>query len=171
MPSGLRYVDSCCVILIIDKDDTHRKDYGCGKKKGEALFPKNTWFSVPEVAMGETVMKIMDKRPGSFQAAMQEYGRLVESGFLRVSYIRDSTFTFDLAKEISREKADYRDRISVADALILACAAADKDCSVFYTSDSKLLTDSSVSKAVDDWRSSSDYGEMRIMDIADVLKP
>ena len=170
MPSGSRYVDSCCVILIIDKDDTHRKDYGCGRKGGEALFPKNMQFSVPEVAMGETVMKIMDKRPGSFQAAMQEYERLVGSGFLRASYIRDSAFTFDLAKEISREKADSRDRISAADALILACAAADEDCSVFYTSDSKLLTDSSVSKAVDDWRSSSDYGEMRIMDMADVLK-
>jgi hypothetical protein len=93
MPSGLRYVDSCCVILIIDKDDTHRKDYGCGRKNGEVLFPKNTRFSVPEVAMGETVMKIMDKRPGSFQAAMQEYERLVGTGFLRVSYIRDSAFT------------------------------------------------------------------------------
>jgi hypothetical protein len=55
--------------------------------------------------------------------------------------------------------------------LILASAAADKDCSVFYTSDSKLLTDSSVSKAVDEWRSSSDYGEMKVMDIADALKP
>ncbi len=46
MPSGLRYVDSCCVILIIDKDDTHRKDYGCGRKNGEVLFPNFCWFCV-----------------------------------------------------------------------------------------------------------------------------
>ncbi|MBR6204878.1 MAG: hypothetical protein IKQ60_07540 [Candidatus Methanomethylophilaceae archaeon] len=170
MPAESKYVDSCCVILMIDKDDTHRDDYGCGRKKYEALFPKNTRFSVPEVAMGETVMKIMDKRPGSFQMAMQEYERLVGLGFLNVSYIRDPSFTFSLSKEISKERADSRDRISAADALILACAAADKDCSVFYTSDSKLLTDSFVSKAVDEWRSSSDYDEMRIMDIADALK-
>ena len=146
MPPGLKYVDSCCVILMIDRDDTHRNDYGCGRKRFEALFPKNTRFSVPEVAMGETVMKIMEKRPASFQAAMQEYERLAGSGFLSVSYIRDPSFTFGLSKEISKERADPRDRISAADALILACAAADKDCSVFYTSDSKLLTDSFVSK-------------------------
>ena len=120
--------------------------------------------------MGEAVMKIMDKRPSSFQAAMQEYERLVRSGFLSVSYIRDPSFTFSLSKGISKEREDPRDRISAADALILACAAADKDCSTFYTSDSKLLTDSFVSEAVDDMRCGSGYEEMRIMDIADMLR-
>ena len=170
MPSELKYIDTCCVILIIDKDDSHRKDYSCGSRKGETLFPKNTRFCIPEVALGEAVMKIMDKRSGSFQAAMQEYQRLVEKGFLTVDYIKDPAFVFDLSKKIAREKEDSRDRISPSDALILACAAAEKNCRKFYTSDSKLLTDLSVSKAVDDWRSNNGYEKMEISEIADILK-
>ena len=29
MPAESKYVDSCCVILMIDRDDTHRDGYGC----------------------------------------------------------------------------------------------------------------------------------------------
>ena len=170
MSSELRYIDTCCVILIIDKDDNHRKVYGCGRKKGEDLFPRNTRFCIPEVVLGEAVMKIMDKRSESFLAAMQEYHRLVGKGFLTVDYIKDPSFVFDLSKKIAREKEDSRDRISPSDALILACAAAEKNCRIFYTSDSKLLTDLSESKAVDDWRLNNGYEKMEISDMDDILK-
>lgn len=172
MPSSLSYIDTCCVMMFVNKTDSLRSTYSIGNKKAEGCVKSGQReFCIPMPALGEAICKIRDKC-GSERTmeALEEMNRLMDEGFLRVRYINDPSATFGLARSIAREVDDDRDAISPMDALILAAAATEQDCSIFYSTDVKLVSDCNVSQIVNDWREGQGLGEIKLLGISSVLR-
>lgn len=56
------------------------------------------------------------------------------------------------------------------DALIVSSAAVDDSCSRFYTTDSRLISNSEVSDIIGEWRDNMGYRPMTIMDVSDIFR-
>ncbi len=121
-------------------------------------------------AMGELLCKIREKRPGDYRDSVDELFKLIDSGFIDVRYISNADDVFGMAKAIVSKRCDPRDRISPMDALIIATAAANQDCEVFYSADSKLIADVDTHNIVNDCRKGLGFDSMRVNDISDILK-
>ncbi len=165
----MSYVDTCVVLMFANKDDVLRKDMDVSKGSIESII-KNGSFCVPMVALGESVHMIREKCSKECMDVLEELMRLLESGFLETRFISDPTATFTLARTISSDTVDDRDRISPMDALIVASAATDQTCTALYTSDSRLLSDANVSEVISKWRESQDYPYMTIRDVSDLFR-
>ena len=77
-------------MLLLDKDDMLRTHFDLKRKPADALVRKGHTFAIPMPAVGESIVKIKEKKPDSFMDIMQEFNRLLDKGFLTISYIRSA---------------------------------------------------------------------------------
>lgn len=138
-------------MTFIDRNDGYRKKTGMGTKAAESMLRRShPVFGVPMPAFGEAICKTMEKGRESDEM-FGEMGRLMESGFIVPMYIKNAEDTYGLAKRICSSEDDDRAAISPMDGLILATAAANPDCTLFYTSDSKLLMNPGLNAMLDEY--------------------
>ena len=109
------------------------------------------------------------EKPQRLKEPLDDLNRLLDKGRIKAEYIK-SQEVFAIAKEISSEKEDVRDQISPMDALIVSSAAVDDSCSRFYTTDSRLISNSEVSDIIGEWRDNMGYRPMTIMDVSDIFR-
>lgn len=170
MPSCLKYIDTCCMMMFINRNDKLRSIYSINDKKAESCTKTNyREFCIPMPAFGESIYKIREKSPRDYNDSFVEMNRLLDKEFLKITYLNSSE-AFSLAKTISSAYDDDRDVISPMDALILASATTDDECDVFYTSDSKLISNSYVSETVEEWRSDHNMRSIKIKELSSILK-
>lgn len=120
-------------------------------------------------ALGEVFCKIRDKCKDNSNEVLLTLNKLMDDGYFRTRYISNPYDTFELSKRLSNRRRDSRDLISAMDALILATAIVDPDCTEFYTSDTKLVSDSNVSEIVADYRENNDYDRMAEIPIDKII--
>jgi hypothetical protein len=167
----MRYIDTCVLMMFADPKDPLRKGYGLGRGKAENMVVRNHGgLSIPMPACGEALCKMRDKCGDRLESVIREFNRLLDAGFLSVSYIRDAGDTFYIAKRLSERTDDSRDWISPMDALIAAAACTDPDCTMLYTSDSSLIADARTSEIIDEYREDNGYGDIRVCDISDLIR-
>lgn len=164
----MSYIDACIMVMLARKDDSLRKVFGIGKKDADYILRKQR-FSIPMAALGEAVHQIRQKSRNDYKEPLDDLNRLLDKGRIKAEYIK-SREVFAIAKEISSEKEDVRDQISPMDALILSSAAVDDSCSRFYTTDSRLISNSEVSDIIREWRDNMGYRPMTIMDVSDIFR-
>ena len=167
----LRYIDTCCLMMFINDRDIFRNYYGMGKKRAENCMSKALRpFTIPIPALGEAVYKIRDKSGEKWMDSLKELNRLIDLGFLNITYLQNSTELYKVAKELCRPVNDDRDRISPTDALIVAAATVDPDCSTLYTTDSVIITDTHLTEYITAWREDIDFPPLAITDLSSILK-
>lgn len=166
--SGVSYADTCLLMMFVRKNDALRKIFDVGRGSADSIFKKKS-FCVPIVSLGEAFHQIRQKDPNCYDDPIKEMNRLLDKGFLKTRFISNPRSTFSLAREIADFTSDDRDQISAMDALIISSAATDQTCSLFYTTDSKLTSNSNVTDIIDDWRSDHDYDKMSIVDASSLF--
>ncbi len=127
---------------------------------------------IPMFALSEAIHTIKEKRKEDGLEVVRELYRLIDKGELKVRYFtRDTALgAFDLAKELISIDGDERDYVSPMDALILATAASDPECSVLYTTDKTLLINAEIYNTIRTWRNDRGYESFRISDISEIIK-
>ena len=167
----MKFIDTCGVMLFINPRDMLRRDYDLGTKPAESCVGKNErQFCVPMPALGEAVYKVHEKNGDDADDILKELNRLMKKEFLRIRFINNPSKTFQIARQLSSEMDDDRDSISPMDALILATAITEQDCVAFYTTDTKLISDTRVRDIISESRNDLGFPEMRVCDIDDVLR-
>ena len=170
MSPELSYIDTCCLMMFVNKTDRLRNELGIGQKSADKCVKRGVGnFCVPMPAFGEAICKIHDKAKDRTADVMNEMIHLMDTGFITVRYLNNPSDVYGLAKTLSKDVDDKRDAISPMDALIVAAAAVEQDCRVFYTADVKLQTEFAVSDAVSEWREHHDFDPMVIKPIDVVL--
>ncbi|MBO4552225.1 MAG: hypothetical protein J5673_03395 [Candidatus Methanomethylophilaceae archaeon] len=166
----LRYLDTCVMQMFADHRDPLRKYYNIRSNEIESSLIRNhgtLCISMP--SLGESFCKIKDKCKGYELEIMEEINRLLDKTIC-VRYIRDAQETFGLAKRLSEDVDDDRNRVSPMDALIIATATVDPDCTTLYTTDSLLLSDARISEIINDWRENRGYRPMIIGEVYEIIK-
>ena len=157
--------------MFADHKDSLRNDYGIRNNEIESSLIKNhPNLSIPMPAIGEVFCKIMDKCKTRTDEVLLEMNRLFDKGLISPAYIHDSENLFPLANTIAKKTKDDRDQISTMDALIIAAATMDCNCSVLYTTDSQLIYDAGVANKIDDWRNDRGFGSLKIRGVSEILK-
>lgn len=170
MSPELSYIDTCCLMMFVNRGDSLRRDFNLGSKSAENCVKKNiTSLCVPMPAFGEAICKIRDKSKGNAEDAMLEMNRLMDTGFLAVRYLSNPYEIYGLARELSRSVNDQRDAVSPMDALILASATVDQDCRLFYTTDVKLYAGCKVLDTVSEWCESMGFDKMNVKQLSRIL--
>ena len=159
------------MLMFADYKDSLRNDYGIRNNEIEKSLIKNRPnLSMPMPAIGEVFCKIRDKCKGRTDEVLLEMNRLFNSGLISPAYIHDSNDLFPLANVIARKTKDDRDQISTMDALIIAAATMDRNCSVLYTTDSQLIYDAGIANEINDWRDNKKYNPLTIRGVSEILK-
>ena len=167
----MKFIDTCGVMLFINQKDMLRRDYNLGTKPAERCVGSNEkQFCVPMPALGEAVYKVHEKFGDDADDILKELNRLMKKDFLRIRFINNPSKTFQIARQLSSEMDDDRDSISPMDALILATAITEQDCIAFYTTDTKLISDTRVHDIISESRDDLGFQGMRICGIDEVLR-
>lgn len=167
----MKFIDTCGVLLFINKDDMLRRHYNLGNKQAESCVAKSEkQFCIPMPALGEAVYKVHEKCRNDADDVLGELNRLIQKDFLTVRFINNPSKTFQIARQLSSEMNDDRDSISPMDALILATAITEQDCVALYTTDTKLILDTRVKDIISDSRDDLGFQPMRVCDIYDILR-
>lgn len=155
--------------MFIDRNDDLRDTLDIGQKDANAAVKRShPEFGVSMPAFGEAICKILERSTDS-KPVFEEMTRLMDISFMTPKYISEPSVTYGLAKTICSEKTDGRDSISPMDGLILATAAVDTDCRIFYTCDSKLQVHSDAWDAIDEYRTDRDADPLVIRPIDDII--
>ena len=158
-------------MMFADSKDSLRKDYNLRGSKIDAMLKRHDQLALPMPAFGETICKIRDKTGSNFQTVVSEIDRLIETNVVKTVYLQKASETYAIAKDLSVSMDDDRDQISPMDALIVASATTDPCCNIFYTTDSRLISDARVSEIIDEWREDRDgYERLSIRGISSILK-
>lgn len=156
-------------MMFIDKNDGLRDKLEIGQKDANAAIRRShPDFGVSMPAFGEAICKIIERNTDS-GPVFAEMTRLIDISFMTPKYISKPSATYGLARTICSDKADGRDSISPMDGLILATAAVDTDCRVFYTRDSRLQVHSDAWDAIDEYRADHDADPLAIRPIDDLF--
>ena len=167
----MKFIDTCGVMLFINRDDALRRHYNLGKKEAESCVAKNEkQFCIPMPALGEAVYKVHEKCGNHADDVLKELNRLIRNDFLTIRFINNPSKTFQIARQLSSEMNDDRDSISPMDALILATAITEQDCVALYTTYTKLILDTRVKDIISDSRDDLGFQPMRVCDIDDILR-
>ena len=157
--------------MFADHKDSLRNDYGIRNNEIERSLIKNhPNLYIPMPAIGEVFCKIRDKCKGRTDEVLLEMNRLFSMGLISPAYIHDSENLFSLANTIAKKTKDDRDQISTMDALIIAAATMDHNCSVLYTTDSQLIFDAGIGNEIDDWRDNKRFNPLAIRGVSEILK-
>ena len=168
---GMKFIDTCGIMLFINKKDVLRLHYNLGNKSAESCVAKREkQFYVPMPALGEAVYKIHEKCRDDADDVLMELNRLIRKDFLVVRFINNSSKTFQIAKQLSSEMNDDRDTISPMDAFILATAITEQDCTAFYTTDMKLILDTRVKDIISESRDDLGFQHMNVYGIDNILR-
>lgn len=163
MPS-VNYLDTCCVLMFIDRGDRLRKSFEIGSVNIERRLKSNMGdFCIPMPAFGEALCKVLEHKDDP-EGTFSELKRLVDAHVLHIRYL-DSPAAFGLAYNLCREQHFRRDTVSIMDGLILASAVSDMECTRFYTTDTTLLTSAHAAAVIDDYRSAQDWPELKIREV------
>ena len=111
-----------------------------------------------------------EKTSGRTTLPFGELQRLIDIGFLDVVYLSNPSQLYRFAGELCSPVHDERDVISPMDAQIVAAATVDSRCTVFYTTDVKLISDSRVNDRVKEWREDNGMEPLKIMDVSSILR-
>lgn len=167
----MSYIDTCCLMMFINRKDELRKDYGLKGRDAETCTNNShRHFTIPIPALGEAVFKIREKNSDNWKESLDELDRLINIGFLDVVYLDKSTELYRVTRKLCRDVDDVRDMISPMDALIVAAATVNPDCGALYTSDRRILVDVYLNESVQEWRKEHGYPALRIAEISSILK-
>lgn len=156
-------------MTFIDRKDGYSKKTGMGSKAAESMLKRShPIFGVPMPAFGEAICKTREKGRGS-EEMFCEMSRLMDMGFIVPMYIRNPEDTYGLARTMCTSRDDDRALISSMDGLILATAAANPECTSFYTTDSKLLKDPELHSLLGDYRVSIGAEPIYLGSIVDLV--
>lgn len=170
MSAEVSYLDTCAVMLFVNKDDELRNNYGIGKKAASVAVCRNHHqLCVAMPALGEVFHMIRQKCGSNYMGPLKELNALLDSRFLETRYITNPGSVYSLAGRLVRETRDSRDSISAMDALVVATAATDPECTRLYTSDVALVSVSSVSDEVEGWREDQGYKKLAIRELSDIF--
>lgn len=159
------------MMIFADRKDSLRKEYQIRAVAIDKLLNNiHPELKIPMPALGETYCMIRGKCKEREKEVFDEMSRLFDKGIVSTAYIGDAESTFYLAKTFSEEVRDDRDYISPMDALILATAVADEKCQVFYTTDSRLMTNSALAEKIHEWREEHNYPQLKIKEAIDLIK-
>lgn len=156
--------------MFIDRKDILRRDYNVRDNEIEKSLKKHDQLGLPMPAFGEVICKVRDKCGDNVHVVLKEMNRLMDDGIIVPCYLKNASATFNIAKELANIVEDDRDQISPMDALIAASATTDPCCTILYTTDIQLITDSRVSDIINDWRDERDYKPLAIRDISNILR-
>lgn len=85
IPSGMKFIDTCAVLLFINRRDMLRPHYNLGNKPAESCIAKNEkQFCIPMPALGEVVYKVHEKCGNDADDILKELNRLIRKDFLNV---------------------------------------------------------------------------------------
>ena len=156
-------------MMLVNENDELRRDFGIRSRDAKRILKCRQQLCIPMPALGEVFCKIRDKCKDNSNEVLLTLNKLMDDGYFRTRYISNPYDTFELSKRLSNRRRDSRDLISAMDALILATAIVDPDCTEFYTSDTKLVSDSNVSEIVADYRENNDYDRMAEIPIDKII--
>lgn len=160
----MKFIDTCGVLLFINRKDMLRPHYNSGNKPAESCVAKaEKQFCIPMPALGEVVYKVYDKCGADADEVLRELNNLIRKDFLKIRFINNPSKTFQIARQLSSEMSDDRDSISPMDALILAAAITEQDCIKFYTTDRKLILDTRVMDVISESRNELGFQPMRVL--------
>ena len=169
----MRYLDTCSILLLINKTDALRNELGVrSRKSGDNLVRREHGrFVAPVPALGEAIQILHLKCGRDDEAeAHSELMRMMHSGFMEPRYIRDGENALMLAKRLIEDNGhDDRDNVSAMDALITATAAVDPECDMLYTTDNSLNYNGPVQEKVGEWRDNMGYRMMKIQTLNNIL--
>lgn len=169
----MTYVDTCYVMMFINKKDVLRAEYGIERKPIDKLITDSV-FRVPLSAIGETFHKIGDKVKDREHRMdiYRELQRLFDIGFLEVAHIDSGAEVFSRAATIMcKNNGDDRDSISPMDALILAVSVSDRESKFFCTTNQKLMFNYELKEYIKDERNAMGFDEIVIKDLLLKGKP
>ena len=159
------------MLMFSNHRDPLRKYYKIRGNKAEgSLIRNHPELKIPMPALGEVLCIIRDKCSDRSEDVIKEMNRLLDTGIVGTAYIHNANDLFSFANSITKETNDDRDQISPMDALIVATATTNPECSTLYTTDSVLLTNAGISDMIYDWRNNKNYDSLRIRDISEIIK-
>ena len=157
-------------MMFIDTKDPLRPE-GTRWKKIENVLKKNVkQIAVPMPAFGEAFCKIRDKAEGRIHDVREELDRLINANYIKIRYLRNGTDLFNIAAKLSKKNNDDRNNVSPMDALILASALTEPECTTFVTTDTTLLMNSDILELVEEWRSNNNMHELKIVDVNAIFR-
>lgn len=123
-------------------------------------------------ALGEATYKVREKCRSRAPEVISEMYRLIDTGVLEIRHLdrEIAQKAYGLAKQLVDIEGDERDYVSPMDALIVATAVSDPDCSKFYTTDKTLLVSAKISEIINGWCEDNGLPTICISDISDVIK-
>ncbi len=164
------YIDTCVLMLFIDTKDPLRPE-GTRWKKIEKVLKKNVkQIAVPMPAFGEAFCKIRDKAGERISEVREEMDRLIKDHYIEIRYLKEGSDLFGIAASLSKKDNDDRNNVSPMDALILASALVDKECTTFITTDTTLLMNSEILEIANNWRNENNLPDIKIADLNTILK-
>ena len=156
--------------MFVDRKDSLRRDYNIRDNGIEVSLKKQRpQLALPMPAFGEVLCKVRDKCKDDFETVLDEMNRLIDNGTVIPCYLKNAVDTFRIAKDLSAVMDDDRDQISPMDALIVASAVTNPNCTILYTTDSQLLSISLPDSAVD-WRADNGCKSLAVRSILDIIK-
>lgn len=166
----MTYIDTCVLMMFIDTKDPLRPE-GTKWKKIENVLKKNVkQIAVPMPAFGEAFCKIRDKAEDRIHDVREELDRLINANYIKIRYLRNGTDLFNIAAKLSKKNNDDRNNVSPMDALILASALTEPECTTFVTTDTTLLMNSDILELVEEWRSNNNMHELKIVDVNAIFR-
>ena len=166
----MTYIDTCVLMMFIDTKDPLRPE-GTRWKKIENVLKKNVkQIAVPMPAFGEAFCKIRDKAEDRIHDVREELDRLINANYIKIRYLRNGIDLFSIASRLSKKNNDDRNNVSPMDALILASALTEPECTTFVTTDTTLLMNSDILELVEEWRSNNDMHELKIVDVNAIFR-
>ena len=121
-------------------------------------------------AFGEAFCKIRDKAEDRIHDVREELDRLINANYIKIRYLRNGTDLFNIAAKLSKKNNDDRNNVSPMDALILASALTEPECTTFVTTDTTLLMNSDILELVEEWRSNNNMHELKIVDVNAIFR-
>ena len=80
----MKFIDTCGVLLFINKKDALRPHYNLGNKPAEKCVAKNEkQFCIPMPALGEVVYKVYEKCGTDADNVLKELNNLIRKNFLK----------------------------------------------------------------------------------------
>ena len=84
----MSYVDTCVVMMSVNKDDELRKKIGVGRGDIDSILGNGS-FCIPMVALGESLHMIRQKNPRDYEESLSESNRLLDKEFFETRFLKN----------------------------------------------------------------------------------
>jgi hypothetical protein len=150
-------------VAFIDKRDSLRRDVG-NPAVNRALTKPRERFRIPIPAIGEAFHIINTKATENLDRKKDAFRELeynVRNNVFEITGLGKNSDAFIYARELVEYCSDNYEQITPMDALIVAVAITDVDCSKVYTKDNMLLMNTKIHEHVDEKRESLDFPKIK----------